>query len=217
MKKAFLVGIALTISLVMVLAGCADNNNRSNYTPSVRNVCTDGSGDTVRVFLGDGDYSGKNCSGIAHTSAGRQVASDGNRGTITDIEAASNADCNGTATCINSVYPGTWGGFFYEATGDIDLTASGLKLFVTYKLDSGGVLNVKLEDSDSVTEVDSKATMRISGATADSTWRTVEITVASTWTDASGDDGVDLSKVDKIGFWNQGANINLTIDEVFFE
>ena len=196
MKKAFLVGIALTISLVIVLAGCADNNDN-------------GGGSTCSIVLGDSD---NNCTRIG---SARGMASHNNTGTITDVTGDSN--CNNTASCVNSVYTGTWGGFYYDLSSDINASASDAKISVTYKLQSGGVLRVKLEDSDSTTETDANANMQITDVTPDNTWRTVEISVASTWTNSSANDaGVNLSKIDNIGFWNQGANVNLTIDEVIF-
>ena len=127
--------------------------------------------------------------------------------TITDLTSGCYLD---SATCVQSEYSGTWGGFFYQFD-PVDTREYGV-LHIAYNLSSAATgFRVALEpvgDGQSVTDL----TAADHGIVADGTWQTVNVDVGP----ESPHNEIDRTQLDVVGFWNQGTNNTLIIDEVYF-
>ena len=130
---------------------------------------------------------------------------------------ADNTTCNGTATCISSVYAtGDWGGFFFEnfAAAGIDATVYD-EVRVTYKLSGGDGFRVSIDSykSDGTGNIQRVIDPRTAtgDATADGNWYTYTAAISA----FAANNEFDISKLKAVGIWSQGANNTITVDEIY--
>ena len=163
---------------------------------------------TLTVTATDGSLSESTTVTITNVGETQQIEAGGRQqagGALTITDETSGC-YQGSATCIKSRYGGSFGGHYYRFTKDYDVSGF-TSLHVAYNLESGAnAFEVKLEDSDSGDET----TLNNTALTGDGSWQILNIPLTSYPAD------VDRNKIHIIGFWNQGANKDMIIDEVFF-
>ena len=144
------------------------------------------------------------------------VASDANALVRTDLTGT--ATCNGTATCIRSVYTGGWGGFAFEGFNIDASSYAGVR--VTYKLSGGDGFRVALDSykADGTGQAQRTIDPRTAAGdvTADDDWYTYTAAFSSLVVSPDvGDLEFGFNRLKGLGIWHQGANNTITVDEVY--
>ncbi len=221
---------ALLLGLLLVACPTAS----PGAGPAAATSCeatTDSSAANILILYGDVNWAGyedTDCSHVAYASTARGVSSaagDGSDITITDIDSSTDG-CAVGASCIRSAYTGAWGGFFYTFMGAQDIAAAGYShIHFSYRFAATAtpLLRVVLEDAsgdtmpvitDESSGGEAQELIDLTGSsapsiTADGMWQTAVVPLA----DLNGT--FDDDEITNVGFWNQGTNVVVEIDEVY--